>query len=336
MHAFPTNRFARFLVIAFDAALIVLTWCNIEAMRQAAELPAEYHVRSASMDYSAESRAPQRVLSALDGHRIEAQEHLPYLLGQYAPGDTVAVVDLHDGDDEHRVVVLVAKFSTVDIISSVAVGMVFLIFALYVVLMHRRKSYAGVLHALAVGTAVMVLFDWGSTAVHPTIVHFLLRLLFDCAIWLLPALFFHFSCAYPTGKQLSKGVCLVPWYAVSIAGIILSAYFLVALFYYSADVTDTWYSLLHGTVNDVFLLAGLLGTIASFEHSALRLRDARQRRDVYWVLLGIMFGPLVYVFMILVPRMLLGYELVSDSIMQYTLVVAPLMFWKVLRQEEKD
>jgi len=98
-------------------------------------------------------------------------------------------------------------------------------------------------------------------------------------------------------------------------------------------VEDTSYMMLHGMVNDVFLLVGLLCTVANFEHSALTLRDARQRKDVYWVLLGIMFGPLVYVFMILVPRMLLGSELVSDSVMQYTLVVAPLMFWKVIREE---
>ncbi|MDT8324226.1 MAG: hypothetical protein RRA94_08950 [Bacteroidota bacterium] len=225
-----------------------------------------------------------------------------------------------------------ARFGTFDTVTNQIVGFTFLLFGIYVLLRHHRAGYAGILHALAVGTAVMILLDPGSLTTGGTAMDLALRLCFDVAIWLLPALFFHFSFIYPVEKDLPKRLIMFPWYLVSAAGVALSAFHLAAMHFAGVPGRDTPYMEIHGTYNDVFLIVGLLCTIANFEHSALTIPDPVQRKNAYWVLLGIMAGPLLYVLMMLVPRMLLGHELVNDSTLQYTLFIAPLMFWKALRR----
>jgi hypothetical protein len=106
----------------------------------------------------------------------------------------------------------------------------------------------------------------------------------------------------------------------------------VQVFLCGIPLHDTHYLDIHGRVNDGFLILGLLCTVANLEHSALAIQDPYDRKRIYWVLLGIFFGPLVYVFLILVPRMMLEYELVSQSMMQYTLLMAPLMFYLAIRK----
>jgi hypothetical protein len=320
-------------VLILAIILLGAAWLNYQAKREAADLPGEYHMPYMSMQYQSAQAKAVRSVQALDGQRIISDRYLPYLLTDFRHGDTVRVLDANEDASAERKVVLVPQFSAFDLFTYIAVGMVFLFFAVAVTFRYRARPYAGVLVSVAIATAAMVLLDWGTLRLHSTTVNFLLRFLFDSAIWLLPSLFFHFSCSYPSEKPIPKRYFLLPWYMLSAFGIVLSAIYLVSLFYQGVPVQHTFYVELHGVVNDVFLVTGLLATVANFEHSALRMESARQRKNVYWVLLGVILGPLVYVFMILVPRTLMGHEFVSDTVMEYTLLAAPIMFWTALRRD---
>jgi len=301
------------------------------SLKEAADLPAEYKVSGGPVDFNSTQGGAAVSVVGIDSHPIPSLEHIPYVLSFYRHGDSVNIATERDGRTESRGVVLVSANSTFDLLSSIGIGGVFFVFAIYVISRHRCKLFAVVLHLVSVCAAVMIVYDWGSLAVHGRGVNFVLRISFDAAIWLLPALFFHFSCIYPREKTRLKSLLLLPWYMTAAAGIAVSVYYLAGLFFLDVPVDGTHYVVFHSRINDMFLIAGLLGTVVNLEHSALRMEDAVKRRNVYWVLLGIFFGPLVYVFLILVPRNLIGMELISDSLMQYTLLMAPLMFWKVIR-----
>ncbi len=321
-------------ILAFDLLVIILAVCNIPALRDAAALPEPYEIPAMSTDYRAGGARALLDVTSLDDMRVARPDVLPFIVATLRRGDSVRVTAAGDGRRIHDTVVLLPRYSVFDIVTSQIVGFAFLLFSMYVLLRHRHAGYAGILHALAVGTAVMILLDWGSATSHAAATHLLLRLTFDVAIWLLPTLFFHFSFIYPVEKELPKRAIMLPFYAVSAAGITVSAWYLAQIHLSGVPVQDTMYMEFHGTYNDVFLVVGLLCTIANFEHSALTIPDAVQRKNAYWVLLGIMAGPLVYVFMMLVPRMLLDHELVSNSVLQYTLLIAPVMFWKALRSDK--
>ena len=319
-------------VLILAIMLLASAWLNYQAKHEAADLPGEYHMPYMSMQYQSAPVEAVRSVLALDGQHIISDRYLPYLLTGFRRGDTVRVLDANEAAAAERRVVLLPQFSPFDLFTFVAVGMVFLFFAFAVALRYRSRPYSAVLVSVAIATAAMVLLDWGTLQLHSTTVNFLLRFIFDIAIWLLPTLFFHFSCSYPSEKPLPKRYFLLPWYMVSVFCIVLSVIYLVALFYQNVPVQHTFYVELHGVINDVFLVTGLLATVANFEHSALKIESARQRKNVYWVLLGVILGPLVYVFMILVPRTLMGHEFVSDTVMEYTLLAAPVMFWTALRR----
>lgn len=332
MHTAPLRPTLLGAALLFDLLVIVLALLNLSALRDAAALPAPYEIPAMSTDYRGGSAATPAEIVTLDGVRVARQDLLPFMLCDLRKGNVIRITARHHGRLREDDVRLRARFTAFDIVTVQIVGFVFLLFGVYVLLRHRGTGYAGILHAVAAGTAIMILLDWGSLAVHGDAVNMLLRLCFDAAIWLLPTLFFHFSFIYPTEKDLPKRLLLFPWYTVSVLGILASAWYLGGIHLTGVPVQETRYMEVHGTFNDVFMIVGLLCTIANFEHSALTIPDAVQRKNAYWVLLGIMAGPLVYVFMMLVPRMLLGHELVSNSVLQYTLLIAPIMFWKALRK----
>jgi len=319
------------VTLLFDAVLIIFACFNIAAMREAADLPREYRPRVEPFGFQPVDIGESPVVLSIDTHSIPSKESLPFVLSMYKHGDTVSVAESRNNRVIHRNVVLTAMYSTFDILSHVFIGNVFLLFGIYVIIKHRSESYSVVLHAVVIGTAIMILLDWGYLGVHSDMCNFLLRLLFDTAIWLLPAFFFHFSFIYPSDTSRIRRILLPPWYMLATAGIGLSFYYLISLFFLGTPVNETYYVELHTYVNDIVLIIALLCTVAKFEHSALTISKPEERKRVYWVLLGIIFGPLVYVFLILAPRIILGYELLSDSLMQYSLLMAPLMFWKALR-----
>ncbi|MBR9974714.1 MAG: hypothetical protein KFF77_03965 [Bacteroidetes bacterium] len=318
-------------ILATALAFVVLTGLNMLSKREAAELPAEFRRPYMLMQYESENAPPAPRIIRFEGDPVSASTNLSWLLTEWRAGDTVNVVTGESGTQQE--IVLVRRFSTLDMATYLSVGAVFLLFALVVTLRYRDRGYAPVLLGVATATAAMVLTDWGTLTVHGPALNLLLRAVFDVGIWTVPALFFRFSCSYPREKGTALCRLRVAFTIVAVFGVITSLACLAAIFLFGVHVGQTPYVALHGMVNDVFIIVGLLATVANFEHSALIIRDAHERKNVYWVLLGVIFGPLVYVFLILVPRILAGGEFVSDTVMEYTLLFAPIMFLHALRRE---
>ena len=321
-------------IVVVAAGFLLLAGLNLQSKREAAALPAEYLSPYFLLQYESENMPPSRRILRFDGERVSSASDLAFLLTLHRAGDTVIVLDERNGTPQTRTIVLRHAFRDLDLVTYLFVGAVFLLFALAVVLRYRQRTYAPVLLGVAFATAAMVLADWGSLAVHAPPVNFILRFVFDASIWLVPALFFHFSCSYPRdkGDALRRPRCA--FYGAAALGMLASLVCLAAHFLFGVSLRATPYVTVHGTVNDVFIVLGLLATVANFEHSALTIRSAHERRSVYWVLLGVIFGPLVFVFLILVPRILVGSEFVSDTVMECTLLLAPAMFWKALRNSD--
>lgn len=325
------------LLLLLDALLLALAVVNLDALRTAAALPPPYTAPHLSLGELPAPAAARLRVQAFEGWELSEPAILPFLLSRHRAGDTVtisATTESAHGTPVVQRIVLAARFPLADLIATFAIGCVFLLFGAYVQLRHRGYSWTLVLHALAAGTAAMILFDWGTQVGHDPLRTLVLRLVFDISIWIIPALFLHFSTLYPVALARHRRLLLAPFYAVSSLGIAFSVLSLVPMYNMDADSISLEYNLVHATINDIYLIVGLLAAAAVFERTALGIADSALRRRVYWVLLGIVCGPLVYVFLILIPRTLLGYELVSNTLMQYTLLTAPLLFWISLRSAQ--
>jgi hypothetical protein len=323
---------SRWGLLVCDIILAVIAWFNIVSMKEAADLPAEYRLAVQGPPHDSAHGSPSFGIFRIDGNEADSSDLLRYDLCKYASGDSVTVTDVRGNIISGAKIRLVSRYSSFELGTIAFVGAVFLLFGVYIIVQHSAQSYAGVLHALTVGTALMILYDWGSLKPYSVSFNALRWFLYDAAIWILPTLFFHFSFKYPNEKKKYRRFFIAFFYVVSVLGVGVSAYYLVQLFFYGIGVLHTHYLEIHDQVSDVFLMVGLLCAVANLEHSALTIQDAYDRKRIYWVLLGISFGPLVYVFLILVPRTMLGYELVSLSMLHYTLLMAPLMFYLAIRK----
>jgi hypothetical protein len=330
-HRVPTSA-PRLGLLLCDVILVIIAWLNMASMKEVAALPSEYQPKARSLSSSAANVGASRAVLRIEGNEADSPGLLRYYLCKYTAGDSVTVTDVSSNVVSERKIGLVAKYTSFDLGTMTVVGVIYFVFGIYVILKHSSRPFAGVLHALAVGTALMILCDWGSLKLYLEPFNALRWFIFDVAIWILPSLFLHFSFMYPNEKRGHRRLFTTLFYMVSLSGIGVSAYYLVQIFFYGIHIYDTHYLDIHAQVNDVFLIAGLLCAAANLEHSALAIQDPYDRKRIYWVLLGISFGPLVYVFLILVPRMMLDYELVSQSMMQYTLLMAPLMFYLAIRK----
>lgn len=327
-----SHAFAIPLAALSALLLIVATCLNVVAKREAAALPRDYQRPMLTMHYGSETMAPAPVLLAINEERVPSARHIPAMLPRYRSGERAAITERVGDRERARIITFEAAYSGMDIATSLIVAAGFLLFALGVALRYRDRAYRGILLATALGTAAMVTLDWGTHTLYPAAVNFALRLLFDCAIWMVPVLFFHFSCVYPATKNAPKRSVLPAGYAIAAAGIAASIDALVTMTGADGAIPSPLYCLLHGTVNDAFIVTGLLASVINFEHSALHIESVHQRRNISWVLMGIIVGPLVYVFMMLVPRTLMGQEFISDAAMQYALLIAPIGFWIALRR----
>jgi hypothetical protein len=271
------------------------------------------------------------MLLRIDGQDVGADVEIPFLLARYRQGQQVTIATTGPAGKVEHAVTLTSLYSSFDTVSGMCIGGLFMFFGIYVLFRYRRMHVAAILHAIATGTAVMIVYDWGSLQTHSSGLNLALRALFDLAIWLLPVFFLHFSFLYPHTIYRFKRTLLFPAYAIAAAGAGLSLHSLFEILIHATPVQYTDYIRIHMLYNDIFLIVALLCTVAMLERSAMLIPNARERANVYWVLLGVVFGPLVYVFLILAPRILLGTALLSDSAMQYSLLVAPVMFLKALR-----
>jgi len=324
---------SRLGLLLFDVILMIFAWFNIESMKEVADLPGEYQLKVRGLSYNAANGGPSRTILRIEGDKVDSPDLLRYYLCKHTRGDSVTVTDVCDNIVSERRIRLVSKYTSSELAAVIIVGASFFVFGIYIIVKHSSKPYAGVLHAVTVGTALMIVYDWGSLKLYLASFNALRWFIFDVAIWILPALFLHFSFKYPNEKRTGyKRYFLTFFYVVSLSGIAVSAYYLVQIFFCGYQIHDTHYLDIHAQGSDMFLMAGLLCTVANLEHSALAIQNAYDRKRIYWVLLGISFGPLVYVFLILVPRTMLQYELVSQTMMQYTLLMAPLMFYLAIRK----
>ena len=313
------------VILAADIFLLIFAGLNLSLLLQRADLPQEYKASINSFTFDVKNIHTGREIVEFDGKPINKFGLLDFYLLHHIKYDTVKIKSVVNEQIIESSIVLPAKYNWVDLTILVIVALFYFFTGVYILLKFRDTAFAYVIHMVTIFTGVMIIFDSGDIVTYNKFIHFVLLLLFEIGIFLVPTLFLHFGFTYPDSKSKFKLVFLVPFYFASAAFIIISFFSLINIFFLGTDVTETYFIEFHTYVADLFLIIGLILTVAKLENSALTINDMVYRKKIYWALLGISFGPLIYVFMMLMPRLILGYELVSESLMQFTIIVAPIM-----------
>ena len=314
------------ILLIIDCILLVFALLNSTLLWNKAGLPKEYKTNISSLTFQVKHINKVEQIIEFDGKKIDKPGLIAFYLMKHRINDSVTIKSILDDKIIVRHAILSRHFQKSDIIILIMVTLLYFFTGIYILLKYKTSEFAFIMHLLSVCTGVMVLYDWGDLFTYPKIISYIILSIFEIGIFMVPTLFLHFSFNYPVSNSKYKFIVLVPFYSISIVSIIISLINLTRIIFLNVDINDTNFLLFHTIIADIFLIVGLISTVAKLEHSALTITDALSRNQIYWVLLGISFGPLIYVFLRLMPRLLLGYELVSEVFLDITIIVAPIMF----------
>ena len=324
------------ILLFIDFILLLLGYLNCITLWNKAGLPEEYKANINSFSFDVRHINNGERIIEFDGKVIDKSGLVDFYLMQHKINDTVKIKSILNNKLIERNVLLPEHFKKTDLIILIIVTLLYFFTGIFILIKYSSSNFGFIIHMVTVCTGIMVIYDWGDLLTYGNIINYIILTLFEMSIFMMPTLFLHFSFNYPSFPHSSAGfrisvskvklVVLVPFYFTSFVCIIINIINLTRIIFFKTDITQTYYLQFHTYIADIFLVIGLILTVAKLEHSALTIPDALSRKQIYWALLGISFGPLVYVFLRLLPRLLLGYELVSEAFMDFTIIVAPIMF----------
>lgn len=322
------------ITLLIDVMIFSLALLNITSMSERAEVPQNLYSRIKNTSQNNDSSHAIVTLLEIDGKEIKSYAFQQYFLSQYKKGDYAKIKYKKNNTTYEETVRLEAKYPDSRLLAVIVVGFVYFFTALYLILKFFSSNYSKIVHWLAICTMIMIMFDWGTIQKYGILLNGLLWILYDWAMFLMPALFLHFSFVFPQKKMKRKKLLLSVFYSISTIGMLISVVYVILIFFLSYDIYSTYYIEVHSIILDIFIITGLIATIGNFEHSVLNMENALDRNKIYWILLGIFFGPLVYTFLRLIPRIMLGEELVSETIMLYTVMLAPIMLIIAIKKKK--
>lgn|GEM_PF-2396925 len=313
------------LLLFIDLIILMLGFLNLSVYPEKAGLPVEYQARINDFSFDVNNIYKKEQVIEFDGKRTDRNGLVDFYLLSHKRNDTVNIKSIVQARIVERTVVLPAKYADYELLIMAVVTLFFFFTGIFFLIKYRRSTFSYIIHALSISTGIMIILDWGDLITYNRILNFIFFLLFETSIYVVPTLFLHLSFTYPVKTKQKHLFLLAPFYCASLTFIIISYIHLSKIFFFGKDISELNYLTFHTTVADIFLAFVITLTIAKFEHAALTISDVIYKKQIYWALLGITFGPLIYVFLCLIPRMLMGHELVSLVFMQFTTIVAPVM-----------
>lgn len=312
------------LLLFIDIILLVLGFLNLRLFANKPGLPVEYQAEINNFSFDINNAYHEQKIIEFDGKVITRSGLLDYYMLSNKPNDSVRIKSIgSNGEVIDRPIVLTYKYDNLEL-GIISLVTCFLFFTgIYVLIKYRHTGFAYIIHALSIFTGLMIIIDWGDLITYNKFLNFICFLLFETSIYMVPTLFLHLSFTYPVRNK--NMILLAPFYCAAITLIIISYIQITKIFFFGGSITDLNYLSFHTTIADIYLVIVIILTIAKFEHSALTINNITYKKQIYWALSGITFGPLIYVFLCLLPRLLMGHELVSLVFMQFTILIAPIM-----------
>lgn len=315
------------VLLFIDLGLLILGAFNLRLFATKAGLPDEYRARINNFSFDVKNMYKKENITEFDGKETLRNGLVSFYLLYHKKGDIVNIKSLSsDGKIiERRRAVLPGAYEEYELVIISVVTLFFFFTGIFFLLRYRNTAFSYIIHTLSISTGLMIISDWGDLVTYGNVMNYVLFLIFETSIYMVPTLFLHLSFTFPVKSKQKSMYLLVPFYFAMAAFIIISYIQLTKIFFFGKEVSSLYFLNFHNTIADVYIAFVIILTIARFEYSALTIKDATQKKQIYWALSGITFGPLIYVFLCLIPRLLMGHELVSLVFMQFTTVIAPVM-----------
>lgn len=207
------------------------------------------------------------------------------------------------------------------------VAFFFILPAIFLIIFLEDLKLANLTHWLMIAGAVMISFDWGSLALFPLSINFIIRIMYSASYLFLPILFLHFSTVSPVKKfpkieNSFKYIYYLLLFLLIPIGYIKYQYLLYPTTNNIHSVA--LYDLLHNGILKNILLPFALLLIVNFVHSYYTVHDTVARKRLLWIFSDFIVGFAAYAFLYRLPMFLFNYPILNESQMLLFQIISPI------------
>ena len=268
---------------------------------------------------------PGDTILSINGQPVSSQDEIEFLTDHMRIGQKASLL-VERGGARLSVVAVLDKFYSLRYqVIQVLVGGLYFFLAILVLFKKSGDRAAQVFHWLAVTIGGMVMYTWASYSFRPYGLGHAVQVLDLAANAFVPVLFLQFSFIFPRDKlrMIEK---LLPWVwaaaALWFAWMMIT--FLQAAFppntaahqrFMTAYSSQRWF----------FSLCLVVG-LGSFVHTYATTRDAIERRQIRWILLGLIVSALGFTVLWRIPYLIYQRPLISAEVVVLLSAAAPIAF----------
>ncbi|MFI5201694.1 MAG: hypothetical protein ACHQNE_04865, partial [Candidatus Kapaibacterium sp.] len=261
---------------------------------------------------------------AVDGSPARTETEHDHIISRHEPGEIVPIVVIHNGVVVTRNLTLAHTYSASSLIVRSISGIIYLIFGFVLLIKCPYELTAQVVNLTGLGASVLILESWGYYGAPFFGVFY--RSLFLFSYVLVPVFLLHFGLIFPRRLMRRETYWFMrPLYAAAIA-------FAAYLSWLFADAASSRNIAVFDTFDSYYKIAewlfGILtlAAFACFILSYLRATEVSERKKISWVLVGVSFSILFYLFFEELPQMIGSKFLVSEEIILLASTIAPVTF----------
>ncbi len=316
--------------LLFDALILFLCIMGVTHLSQKADLA--FSVINNNGIFTADQNnhflkgiQPGDTLISFDGLHFSGREGLEIYIDSKSIGEKITISYLRNGSKSTFQTRLIEFYTLPFIFSNSAAGLLFIAFAIFVLLKCPESKAARIFHWGSIGVAVMLLTTWGKYTIYPLGLGIAIRTVFHLSYVLTPAVFFHFSLAFPKDREKRFNYLIFAIYtACLLIAAINTYYFLKILPTPAQPAIDNYLSVF--ILNRLLAIFNILGAISIFVVSYFRTGNETEKKKLKWVLSGFLIGPLSFIALWTIPQIILNRPLMPEILIPLLMLSIPFTF----------
>lgn len=317
-------------ILLIDALLFFLCVLGSICVSQKANLPFEITPRDSHPSIRVPASNPYGLktgdeLLSIDGVTTSSLDKIEFILDRKNINEKVFINVLTGSGEKIVPVKLTNYYSAFYIISTSLVALLFFIIGVFVLLKKPDLKASHIFHWASIGISLIVCLTWSNLNTFSFFSKYIFRALLHISYLITPALFVHFTLAFPTDKTVRWKYFIYLNYVIAFVLVILNTYYFTnALAVFNDEEIDI-YLLLFNYLR-IYLIISVLISISVFVTALLKEKGKVERQQLKWLLFGFLIGPLSFVTLWVLPILFTGKALVPEELIMILLCAIPITF----------
>jgi signal transduction histidine kinase len=318
------------LIYIADTIIVLISILGFYHVYEKAGLPVIFDHKGLLTEQLRENTPKNKImvgdkLIAIDSIKVRSQEDIEFLLDGKTIGDEV-ILSVDRNKSIIQVKETLVNFYTIRyLVVQIAVAAAFIFLALFVYLKRPDDLAAQVFHWVMLSVSLIISTTWGRYTIEPNGLGHFLRIVFNGAYAFTPILFVHFTFVFPYRKSKRELNYLTPLYLIALLFTLGMAYeFVHAAIHSNINWFRAYNSMFN--LNRMFFMVTVLFGIGNIIHTYIVAREESERRKIRWIILGLAFGPMCFIFLWVVPQIITSRGLVEEEFVLIAMLSVPIAF----------